>query len=139
MVAMNEIAPNEEQIDNGLTTFPNQIRGKSLPLKTNIENTCNDSARSDFLPKLRKEKLENFKRNDNEGACPKCTQLEDALIKASIISNAEYLYEKIIKFSIPRKRYSEIKSVMRRSNDSSFLVIDSVSQSLVSVEPDIKR
>lgn len=111
------------------------------PKRSDIENTSyRKPVGRGSLPELQEKHLENSEmRNDNEGGCPRCIQLEEALIKASPISTAEYLSENTIKFIIPRHRYKEIKSAMRRSTDSLLLIVDGTSRSLLSVDPDSFR
>ena len=86
------------------------------------------------LPEDRPDNLGEYHKD--EGHCARCQHLEEALIKASPISTAEYLSENKIKFVIPRDRYKEIKSAMRRSNNSFLLIVDGTSRTLGRVEPD---
>jgi phage FluMu protein Com len=76
------------------------------------------------------------KQNYSEVGCPRCQELEIALLRASPISTADYISKNTIKFIISRSHYKEIKSAMRKSNKFFVLIVDDKTQSLVHVEPD---
>jgi hypothetical protein len=107
------------------------------PTKSSIRNVYSTAAKGDTqldLPEDRPDNLGDYHKDEVQ--CTRCQNLEEALIKASPISTAEYLSENKIKFIIPRDRYKEIKSAMRRSNNSFLLIVDGTRRTLGSVEPD---
>jgi hypothetical protein len=128
---LNEIVSDEEQIDTA----------GSLVTNTSADIDNSRYTEKDAILELPKEQLSNKRESYRyeEGECPRCEELEKALLEASPISSADYLSENKIKFIIPRERYKEIKSAMRRSTDSFLLIVDGTSRSLVSVEPDTLR
>ncbi len=87
---------------------------------------------------LQKEQSDNT-RYGEEGGCPRCSQLEEALRKASKISTAEQLAEREIKVTISKDKYKEIKSAIRLSRDSFYIVFDSANRTFVRAEPDISK
>lgn len=106
------------------------------PTISSVRNVYSTTAKGETqldLPEERPDNLGDY--NKDLVHCARCQHLEEALIKSSPISTAEYLSDNEIQFIIPRNRYKEIKSAMR-SNDSFLLIVEGTSQSLLSVEPD---
>ena len=85
-----------------------------------------------------KEQLENPEYKE-EGRCPRCSELEEALRKASKISTAEQLAESEIKVTVFKDKYEEIKSVMQENSDHIYVIVDSVNRILVRAEVDLKE
>ena len=76
---------------------------------------------------FQKEQLENPEYKE-EGRCPRCSELEEALRKASKISTAEQLAASEIKVTISKDRYEEIKSAMQERGDLFYIIVDSVNR-----------
>lgn len=74
----------------------------------------------------------------DEGRCPRCPELEEALLKASKISTAEQLADGEIKVTISKGKYKEIKSAMQESSDLFYIIVDSINRVLVRAEVDLK-
>ena len=87
---------------------------------------------------LQKEQSENLEHRD-EGGCPRCPELEEALRKASKISTAEQLAKSEIKVPISKDKYDEIKFAMQNSDAFFYIVLNSASQSFVRAEPEISE
>ena len=86
---------------------------------------------------LQKEQSENL-RYGYEGGCPKCSELEEALRKASKISTAEQLAESEIKVPISKDKYKEIKSAMQESRDFFYIICDSTNRTFVCAELELE-
>jgi CxxC motif-containing protein len=74
----------------------------------------------------------------HEGRCPRCSELEEALRKASKISTAEQLAESEIRITISKDKYEEIKSAMQESSNFFYIIVDNVNRILVRAEVDLK-
>lgn len=87
---------------------------------------------------LEKEQSENITYGE-EGECPRCSELEEALRKASKMSTAEQLAKSEIKVTISKDKYEEIQFAMQYSDASFYIVLNSANQSFVRAEPDISE
>jgi hypothetical protein len=74
----------------------------------------------------------------DEGRCPRCSELEEALRKVSKIPTAEQLADGEIKVTISQDKYKEIKSAMQKSSNLFYIIVDSINLVLVRVEMDLK-
>jgi hypothetical protein len=82
--------------------------------------------------------IEKEQVNDVEEGCPRCSELEEALRKASKMSTAEQLAESEIKVTISKDKYDEIKSAMQENSDLIYIIVDKVNRTLARVEVDLK-
>ena len=87
--------------------------------------------------KLEKIQFENLEYKD-EGRCPRCHELAEALRKASKITTAEQLAESEIRITISNDKYDEIKAAMQESSNSFYIIVDNVNRILVRAEVDLK-
>jgi hypothetical protein len=79
------------------------------------------------------------KRSGIERRCTNCSELEEALRKASKITTAEQLAKSEIKIIITKDKYEKIQSAMQNSDAFFYIVINSANQSLVRAEPYISE
>jgi hypothetical protein len=74
----------------------------------------------------------------DEGACSRCSELEEALRNVSKISTAEQLADTEIKVTISKDKYKEIKSAMQESSELFYIIVNSINRVFVRAEADLK-
>lgn len=99
-----------------------------------IEETTspNGSDKKNISP-LQNELLEDLSY-ENERGCPRCSELEEALRKASQVSTADHLAEREIRLTISKDCYEEIKFAMKDGDGFFYIIFDRMNKSFVRAE-----
>jgi hypothetical protein len=69
-----------------------------------------------------------------KGKCPRCLELEEVVSKTSRIQTAENMSQSEVRIPISKDKYEQIVSVMERSSDLFYIVVDRTSWSFVNAE-----
>ena len=142
--------------ENDLSENDNGAKAEKILVDTSGQSSSvkallsQDSSRSSNSPEDNEPKFTSNKPNQNivmtaldnqshETDCPRCKELEDALLRASSVVSADKLQnENNITYRIPKDKHDLLIEVINNSQQFCFAIFDK-NGTLVHAEPDISR